>query len=429
MSITRRRFLGNTLTGATLAATGISLPRFLVRTAGASQTAINRDKILVVLQLSGGNDGLNTVVPFRDDLYLKARPTLRVTKERALRLTDDLGLNPEMTAFKSLFDDGLLSVVTNVGYPNPDRSHFRSMDIWHTADMTPEAAHDGWLGRIVDRSGCPDLTRQKGTDASSSIRAADPNIPLALHLDDAAVPLALKTQRLAVPSIRDIAAFELHGDGGKLAQSIASNPGEIGASELSEAAADLLFVQRTAIAGCANAERIRLMSADRQMKAPYPGYGLAARLRQIAQLIGAEFGPRVYYTSLGGFDTHARQMLAHGPLLRELSESVAAFYADLKQRGVAERVLLLTFSEFGRRLAENGGAGTDHGAAAPVFLAGPAVKAGVLGDPPNLSDLDEGDVRHRIDFRQIYATILDRWMELPSKEVLGSEYQLLKLFS
>lgn len=430
MGTTRRRFLQTSLTGATLAATGLSLPRFLARTARASQSAGARgEKILVVVQLSGGNDGLNTVVPFRDDLYHKARPTLRIAQDRALKLTDDLGLHPDMSGFKGMFDDGLLSVITNVGYPNPDRSHFRSMDIWHTAADSPESAQDGWLGRVVDRCGCPDLAKGKGTGAATgSMPTIDANIPLALHLDHDILPLALKTRRLAVPSIDDIAAFQLQGDPARLARALAAERGNAAkAAELTEAAADLLFVQRTAVAACANAERIKLMAADRQMKSPYPSFGLAARLRQIAQLIGAEFGPRVYYTSLGGFDTHARQVLAHGPLLRELSESVAAFFADLKSRGLADRVLLLTFSEFGRRLAENGGQGTDHGAAAPAFVAGPAVKAGVLGGPPNLKDLDEGDVRHRVDFRQIYAAILDRWIGVSSREVLGREFKSLDL--
>lgn len=430
MGTTRRRFLQTSLTGATLAATGLSMPQFLARTARASQsTAASGEKILVVVQLSGGNDGLNTVVPFRDDLYHKARPTLRVAKDRALRLTDDLGLHPDMSGFKGMFDDGLLSVITNVGYPNPDRSHFRSMDIWHTADLSPEAAQDGWLGRVVDRCGCPDLAKEKSkVGATGATRANDANIPFALHLDHDNLPLALKTRRLAVPSIDDMAAFQLEGDSARLTQALAADRGGAAkAGELSEAAADLLFVQRTAVTACANAERIKLVAADRQMKSPYPSFGLAARLRQIAQLIGAEFGPRVYYTSLGGFDTYARQTLAHGPLLRELSESVAAFYADLKSRSLADRVLLLTFSEFGRRLAENGGQGTDHGAAAPAFLAGPAVKAGVLGEPPNLKDLDEGDVKHRVDFRQIYAAILDRWIGVPSREVLGRKYESLDL--
>lgn len=407
MRATRREFLQTSLAGATLAATGLSLPRFLSRTALAASRGAG-ERVLVVVQLSGGNDGLNTVVPYRDDLYQRARPTLRVAEDRALKLDDHLGLHPDMPGFKRLFDDGLLSVVTNVGYPNPDRSHFRSMDIWHAADTAPEARHDGWLGRVVDRCGCPELSGQSG-------RRADATVPFALHLDDEALPLALKTQRLAVPSIRDLAAFRLDGDAAALSSAL-SAPRDAAPES------DLLFVQRTAVAACANAERIRMVSEDRQAKSPYPSYGLATRLQQIAQLIGADFGPRIYYTSLGGFDTHARQALAHGPLLRELADSVAAFYDDLKRRGLAERVLMLTYSEFGRRLAENGGQGTDHGAAAPVFVAGPACRAGVIGGPPNLKDLDEGDVRHAVDFRSVYSAILDQWLAVPAATILGGEF-------
>jgi uncharacterized protein (DUF1501 family) len=416
MQATRREFLQSSLAGATLAATGLSLPRFLSRTALAASCRTG-ERVLVVVQLSGGNDGLNTVVPYRDDLYQKARPTLRIAAERALKLDDTLGLHPDLTGFKRLYDDGLLSVVTNVGYPNPDRSHFRSMDIWHTADTSPEARHDGWLGRVVDRCGCPELT-----NASSPNAQAASNVPFALHLDDDSLPLALKTQRLAVPSVRDVAAFRLDGDAAALKDALA-------APRDAAAESDLLFVQRTAVAACANAERIRMVAEDRKAKSPYPSYGLATRLQQIAQLIGAEFGPRIYYTSLGGFDTHARQALAHGPLLRELADSVAAFYDDLKKRGLSERVLLLTYSEFGRRLAENGGQGTDHGAAAPVFVVGPACRAGIVGGPPNLKDLDEGDVRHAVDFRSVYSAILDRWLSVPSAAILGGNFAPLDVLA
>lgn len=407
MKSSRREFLRVAASAPLLAAAG-SLPGFLCRTArvaadeGISVAADER--ILVVVQLTGGNDGLNTVVPFRDDNYHKARPTLRITPERALRLNDDLGLNPEMTGFKQLYDDGLLAVINNVGYPNPDRSHFRSMDIWHTALLAPEAARDGWLGRVVDRS------------------KIEGDAPRALHVDDDTLPLALKTQKIAVPSVRDIAAFKLHGDTGALLDAIAAD--RTNADTASQAARDdLLFVQRTAVASCRNAQRLANVVEGDESRAIYPNYRLASHLRQIAQLIGADFGPRIYYTSLSGFDTHARQVLAHGPLLRELSDSVTAFYGDLKQRGLAERVLLLTFSEFGRRVAENGSQGTDHGAGAPLFLAGPACKVGVHGAAPDLGNLLEGDVRHTFDFRGVYAEVLDKWLNVDAAEVLGGRFR------
>lgn len=410
MSPSRRELLQSGVLGASLVATGATLPEFLLRTARAATPQTGR-RILVVVQLSGGNDGLNTVIPYRDDRYHRARPTLRIPPDRALKLDKDLGLHPDMSGFKRLYDDGLLGVLTNVGYPNPDRSHFRSMDIWHTALLQPEEARDGWLGRVVDR-------------CSGKLDAQGVAAPVALHFDDQILPLALHTQRTPVPSIRSIDAFRLQNDAERIERSLAAaRP----AAAPGAAFEDLLFVQRTAVSSCANARRLERLRAGAAAGPPYPGYALAANLRQIAELIGADFGPRIYYTSLGGFDTHARQVLAHGPLLRELADSVAAFFDDLRSRRLADRVILLTFSEFGRRVAENGGQGTDHGAAAPMFVVGPSVRGGVLGGAPDLGALLEGDVRHETDFRGVYATLLDDWLETPSRTILGAAFDPVRV--
>ncbi|MBL8878501.1 MAG: DUF1501 domain-containing protein [Phycisphaerales bacterium] len=400
MKTSRRVFLKSSIGGAALLAGGVSVPGFLARTARAA-TCETGQRILVVVQLTGGNDGLNTVVPFRDDIYARLRPTLRISDAQALRLTDDLGLHPEMRGLKKLFDHGQLSIINNVGYPNPDRSHFRSMDIWHTANLIPEDARDGWLGRVVD-------SESRETDA-----------PGALHLASAALPLALRTQRQPVPSVESLEAFRLPDGATDLAGLIAA--------PRPSAADDLLYVQRVAVASCTNARRIESVLRNDRSDSSYPDFGLAGRLRQIAQLIGAEFGARVYYTSLDGFDTHARQALAHGPLLRELSESLAAFQADLAARGVAEQVLTMTFSEFGRRVAENGSQGTDHGAAAPMMVMGAACRAGVIGGPPKLDALVDGDVAHQIDFRSVYATVLDDWLQLKSTAILGKYHERLAI--
>jgi uncharacterized protein (DUF1501 family) len=400
MSTSRREFLRHGLGGVTLLASGLSMPGFLSRTARASALGPGGDRILVVVQLSGGNDGLNTVIPYADDLYHRARPTLRITPDRVLRLDDALGLHPDMTGFKRLFDRGLLNVVGGVGYPNPDRSHFRSMDIWHTASLRPEDSKDGWLGRAVGRLGAGDAAG-------------------ALHLDDAVLPLALVADGQAVPSIRGIDAFRLAEGAGEIEAAVcARRPGAMD---------DLLFVQRTAVSSCRSARRLEQVAAGDQAEVEYPPYGLASRLRQMAQLIGAEFGARIYYTSMGGFDTHAKQVLAHGPLLRELSESVAAFYDDLERRGLADRVLLMTFSEFGRRVKENGSQGTDHGAGAPMFLAGPGCRPGLGGVRPDLAALEDGDVRFGLDFRAVYASILDGWLGVDSAAVLGQRFAGVEL--
>lgn len=395
MTHSRREFLRQGLGGATLLASGLTMPGFLARTAMARTLDPGGERILVVVQLTGGNDGLNTVVPYADDLYHKARPTLRIAPDRVLKLDDALGLHPDMVGLKRLFDRGLLNVVGGVGYPNPDRSHFRSMDIWHTSCLEPERCRNGWLGRASE-----------GIGSGAS--------PSALHLDDAPLPLALIAEGQAVPSIRGIDAFTLAQDAGEVESSVAAmRPG---------AAEDLLYVQRTAVSACASARRLSQVAPGGGGASSYPPYGLADRLRQVARLIGADFGARIYYTSLGGFDTHAKQAIAHGPLLRELAESVAAFYDDLERRGLADRILLMTFSEFGRRVKENGSQGTDHGSGAPMFLAGPGCRPGLGGSRPDLSALDDGDVRYGLDFRQVYASVLDRWLGVDSAAVLGGRF-------
>ncbi|HLO41522.1 MAG TPA: DUF1501 domain-containing protein [Phycisphaerales bacterium] len=408
---TRREFLGSGMTAAALLASGWTLPGFLARTARAA-LPLRDERILVVIQLTGGNDGLNTVVPYGDDRYHRSRPTLRVREEAALKLSgpggvDGLGLHPAMTAMKDLYDRGQLTVVTNVGYPNPDRSHFRSMDIWHTASMKPEGREDGWLGRYVDR------TWKEG------------KAPPALVLDDTPLPLALKARSLSVPTVGNIDSFRLGGLGDDVTGAMRA--------VRKNAAEDLLFVQRTLIESVENAHRIESIAREPAAGRSYPNYGLAARLGQIEQLICAGFGARVYYTSLGGFDTHSKQGLTHEPLLRELSESMAAFMAGLKARGLEDRVLVLTYSEFGRRLKENGSQGTDHGAAAPMFLAGPAARSvsgavggvmgGVVGGGIDLGDLDEGDVKHRIDFRSVYASVLKGWLEVEPGPILDGMFE------
>ncbi len=400
MRIDRRAFLVQGVVGASLVATGVSMPGFLARTARAA-TPRQDERTLVVVQLTGGNDGLNTVIPFADDAYHRARPSLRISADRVLRISDTLGLHPEMSGLHRLHQDGLLNVVMNVGYPNPDRSHFRSMDIWHTADLTPEDAADGWLGRAMH----------------AARREAD--APPTLHLGDEATPLALRARHSATPSIRSIDSLRLPPDSDHLAKAVAEP--RIGASD------DLLYVQRVAVSSCSNAARLSRVG-DCGGAAEYPSFGLAQRLRQIAALIGADFGPRVYYTTLGGFDTHARQALAHGPLLREFSDSVAAFFDDLKSRGRSERVALLTFSEFGRRVMENGSQGTDHGAAAPVFLVGPGCRPGVTGGALDLSRTTDGDVAHQVDFRSVYAAVLEQWLGVDSRAALGGAFAPARLF-
>ncbi len=396
MTLTRRDFLTRSLAGSTILATGATLPGFLAHTARASAGfGPGRERILVVVEMNGGNDGLNTVIPFRADDYYRARPTIALPRPDVLTLDDHLALHPAMRAFARLHERGWLAVCENVGYPNPDRSHFRSMDIWQSASPCPEESRTGWLGRAVDRSERVDT-------------------PLALHLDGTALPAALRTTTRAVPSIEAIDAFRLDGDADAIERAASA--------DRADASADLQFVQRTAVSSCRQARRLAALGVDPDAAARYPAHGLANRLAQIARLIGAEFGPRVYYTSMGGFDTHARQLATHASLLTELAESIGAFFADLEARRLHERVVVMTFSEFGRRVDENGSQGTDHGAAAPMFVAGPGVRGGIVGGVPDLADLGRGDLKHHVDFRSVYASVLDDWLGIPSRAILGASF-------
>lgn len=419
MSLSRREFMLRS--GVTLAAASASLPEVLARTSLRLRGAPPDGRILVMLQLSGGNDGLNTVIPFRDDAYHRLRPTLAVTAGQVHKLTDAIGLHPRLDGLKALYDEGRLAVVQGVGYPNPNRSHFESMDIWHTADPTLAQRDTGWLGRAMER--CPALH--------------------ALHLDESPLPLALRGPGGDVPTVRTIESFRLEGGAGgsarrtieRVVAAEAASPSEGGSSGREGAAdagqrlaeSDLQFVRRVAVSAVETARRLDGLPAD--AAGGYPDFGLARRLREIARLIAADFGPRIYYTTLGGFDTHARQNTLHPNLMAEVGRSVQAFYADLERQGLARRVLLLTFSEFGRRAAENASLGTDHGVAAPLFVCGPGVRAGVVGPTPDLSKLEDGDVPHAIDFRRVYATVLDRWLEVASADVLGRRFEGLDLIA
>lgn len=403
MAISRREFLRRGAGGVTLAAASACMPTILARTARAACAAEPDGAILVLVQLTGGNDGLNTVVPFRDDVYRRSRPTLALSDREVMRLTDDVGLAPQLAPLREMYDEGWLGVVQNVGYPNPNRSHFESMDIWHCADPTRSERRNGWLGRAMRHA--PELS--------------------ALHLDDTALPLALRGDGVDVPSVSSLESFRLPGAGHTATQEAIAAAIEAACAGATAAAREAEYVRRTAVEACRHARRIQALGDGDS--GSYPGFGLAQRLRDIAKLIGADLGPRVYYTSLGGFDTHARQKTVHPDLLSELGQSVKAFFDDLKAQGVAERVVLLTFSEFGRRVSENGSLGTDHGAAAPLFVIGPRARAGVHGAAPDLASLVDGDVAHRVDFRSVYAGLLQDWLKLDAAKIIGPAFSPLPL--
>lgn len=407
MPASRRRFLKSTLGASTLLSMGLDVPAFLARSAMAAVKTPAKNRVLVVVQLSGGNDGLNTVIPYADEAYAKNRIALRIAREQVLKIDDYLGLHPQMTGFAKLLEEKRLAIVQGVGYPNPDRSHFRSMDIWHSAQPDVAKPADGWLGRSVHR-----LNFTQGGD-----------VP-ALHLGPPQLPLALQSQQYPVPSVESLENFRLRTAGGALPTTAL---GQL-ATPQRPANPLLAFVQRSTLAAYASSQQVQEALEDQPSAAKYPGFALARKLQSVAQLIDAGLATRIYYVSLNGFDTHAKQLQAHAGLLNELSASLAAFVDDLALRGHLDRVLVMTFSEFGRRVKENASQGTDHGAAAPLFVMGGRIKSGVVSKHPSLIDLDaEGDLKQHTDFRRVYATILEQWLGCPSRDVLAGEFEPLPL--
>jgi uncharacterized protein (DUF1501 family) len=390
-NIDRRRFLG-------VAAAAATLPAFVSRTGralAADPKAAPRERVLVVVQLAGGNDGLNTVIPFRDDAYYKARPKLAVDRGKSLKVADELALHPEAGDLRKLFDAGHLGVLTNVGYPNPNRSHFRATEIWETAIPEKESL-TGWVGRYFDAecSGVksPMLGLQLGDKPAQAF--AHPK-PRAVTL---ANPGLFRWDGSAVAAMEKLNAVRP-----------TDNP-------------QLDFLQRAGNDTLGLSRKIQDALKDTKTAAEYAPFNFSQSLKVVAQMIAADVPTRVYYVSLGGFDTHTTQAGRHAGLLQELSQGLHSFVTDLKALGHLDRTLVLTFSEFGRRVAENEQQGTDHGTAGVMLLAGGGVKAGIHGGRPDLTDLDAGDLKYKTDFRGVYAAVLKDWLRANPKAVLGGTF-------
>jgi uncharacterized protein (DUF1501 family) len=411
MSTTRRMFL-QTLGTAGVVSIGCAPPAFLSRLAHAAErddTPADGHRILVLLELSGGNDGLNTVIPYGDPAYYQARPGIGIPRANVLKLDDHLGLHPALRGLHELYDDGRLAIIQGVGYPNPDRSHFRSMDIWQSAQPDRIDTKDGWLGRALDSAG----------DALST------GVP-AMMIGSDRLPLALVAQQTVTPLVNDLNAYRLRlGNGSetggrrhqKVLEELAAQPVESGS--------ELDFLRRSTKTAVASAGRLEQVAATYRPAADYPATGLGRRLKLVAQMIAADLGTRIFYVALGGFDTHADQAAAHQALLSELGSAVRAFSADLQGHRLDDRVLIATFSEFGRRVKENGSLGTDHGAASQMFVVTPTGKAGLHGAHPSLTELEQGDLKFHTDFRSVYATLLEKWLKLPSEPALGRKFRML----
>jgi len=433
---TRRDFLRSTVLGASAAWT---VPMFIERTFGqlhegtkdlATQPVTGKDgTILVVVQLAGGNDGLNTVAPYGDDAYHRARPKLAKKAGELIKLGDYCGLNAAMPFLGSLFKEGRLGVVQGVGYPNPNRSHFVSTSIWETAD-TANRSGTGWLGRYFDNA-CPGADPTVGisfnkTQPESFGALKNPgvclNTPELYRWIHGGGQQDQAEQFFASLNQPDPDHESEATDGASIATPAGGKPGVIAGES------NLDFLERVALDARVSSKQIPEIVAKHRAQIAYDGTPIVRNLNRVARMISGGMPTRVYYVSHGGFDTHNQQLNSHDRLLGQLDAALKSFFLDLKAQGNDQRVVLMTFSEFGRRVQENASAGTDHGKASCLFLAGPAVKGGLHGTYPSLTNLSEGDLVHTVDFRRVYATLLQDWLKAPAlKPILGGDYDKLPL--
>ena len=423
--LTRRAFLRTSLMGAAFSWT---VPVFIQQTCmvmhaqatdSATQAMTGRDHpILVVIQLAGGNDGLNTIIPCEDDLYFKARPTIGIPKSQVVTLDQGIGLHPSLLPLKALYETGSLAIVQGVGYPNPNRSHFRSTEIWQTASDSNQTLTKGWLGRYFDnccRGEDPTVGVVLGEQLPEAFNA---NVPTGVAIGR---PGSMGFDRTTDPNeahlFAELNGLEPSSMSGDSIESL-SGPNGSGLSALE-------YLQRTALDAQVSTDTIRQTLRSSKNEVPYPQNPLGASLGLIARLIAGGLPTRVYYAGQGGYDTHAGQANTHKRLLNDFGTALSSFCDDLKRKGIFDRVLVMTFSEFGRRVTENANGGTDHGTAAPLFICGGGVKAGLYGKRPILDKLDAGDLIYSIDFRSVYSTILRDWMKAPAAEILGRDYPKL----
>ncbi|HWB13655.1 MAG TPA: DUF1501 domain-containing protein [Pirellulales bacterium] len=394
--LTRR----NLLKRSSLLALAPTVPAFLARLARASEAKAD-DRVLVVIQLDGGNDGINTVVPYRDEGYTKHRDRLRLPVERLHKLDDQAALHPSMRTMADLFQQQRLAIVQAVGYPNPSRSHDVSMSIWHTARLDPvEPKGYGWLGRALDWL------------------PPRPGVPSAMLVGEGPLPAAVIGRQSIAGTFSKVEELAIQNESVRAALA-PNSPGD-----------DLeAFVRRATLDAYTTADEVTSAAARKNGNASYATSQLGQHLALVARLIEAGLPTRVYYAVQRGYDTHAAQMDTHSRLLGELSGALGGFLNDLKEAGVDDRVLVMVFSEFGRRVAENASAGTDHGTAAPMFLAGHGLKPGLIGTASSLLDLDDGDLKMTVDFRRVYATVLKNWLAVDPAVVFDGRFEELPMLN
>jgi len=411
MKISRRKLL---IKGAQAGTFCLSAGELLKLAACAAEPQATAPRALVVIWLNGGNDGLNMVVPYADSAYYAARPGIAIKPGEVLKLNDKVGLNPAMSGLSRIYADGHLAVCQAVGYPRANRSHFHSRDIWETGSPDGFVA-SGWLGRALDH-----------LESESRARQIVSILP-AVNLDPV-LPKSLVSHHIAVPTVNNLADFDFRTDpkfaGDRKTQLSALN--DIYQNfALGRPHVELL--REAGLAANKASDKLAKIVQGYKAGASYPGGGLGDALRFVSQMVCGGVNARIYNLSLGGFDTHINQRAGQGNQLRQLSDAVAAFHQDLAAHHLDRSVITLIYSEFGRRVGENGSQGTDHGAAAPVLLVGKAVSGGVYGEHASLTSLDEGDLKYAIDYRQIYASILDKWFGLDPHEVLGKNFEEINL--
>ncbi len=395
-NISRRDFLGNTA----LVSAAMMMPAFL-RATGNNLTAFN-GKRLIIVQLTGGNDGLNTIIPYSNDLYYSNRPDVGIKAGDLIRLNDDLGFNPAIESFSDLWEKGSMSILNNVGYPNPNRSHFRSRDIWHSASDENHIINSGWIGRTFDLqcigSNCALPHQAIEIDSSLSLIMRGEKFN-GLAMDK---PMEL-AQGLKNPVIKTFSTLDIND--------VTSNQD---------------FLYKELVDTYQSAEYVVSKSKIYSSKIIYPQTEFSKGLKVVSELIVSGSETKVYYLSLNGFDTHVAQQNVHAKQLRTLSEGLKSLYTDLKQNNEWNNTLVLVYSEFGRRVKQNGARGTDHGTANNVFLLGGNLnKLGILNELPNLKDLNNGDLKHSVDFRSVYATVLKKWLNVNPSIILGREFPML----
>ncbi len=412
MKLSRRAMIKD---GMLVVSAGMVMPAIFSRGVASAQSLasdnarnalVASDRTLIVVQLAGGNDGLNTLVPYADATYRKLRPTIGITEDKVLHLDNRVGLHPNLAPLKTFWDQGHMAIVEGIGYPNQSLSHFQAMDIWQTLDLNG-TGKEGWLGKMVagwvDKDGHP-------------FRALD--------IGSQTAP-ALMSLTTAVPTLTNVKSYNLTADpldrldgGNARVQALMKLY-----STYPQSSPYAALLNATALDARTGSQQLQQAQNSYQPAVTYPQGGFGEGLKVLAEAIVQNLGLRVGYVTLGGFDTHANQVETHDKLMTTLAEGLSAFYTDLQKHNKADNVVIMTWSEFGRRVEENGSQGTDHGTAAPLFVLGNAINKGIYGEPSPLNNLDKnGNLQYTTDFRSVYATVLDRWMGASSKDVLGENF-------